>query len=202
MSETLSGRIGEALRAARADRGLTLVQLASVSGVSKSMISMVERAEANPSAAILSQLAAALGIPLARFFQGRWRTATRMRAKRDQLVWRDPETGYLRKALSPDGGVISLAEVTLPPGREVTLDNGPNLAAFEQQILVIEGRLLLTIGSTCHDMSSGDCAMMRLDAPVRFSNPASSPVRYLVAVAADGPDGGGHLDGRSLDAQP
>ena len=65
------------------------------------------------------------------------------------------------------------------------LENGPNLGAFEQQVFVLEGRLILTIGSMSHDMSPGDCAMMRLDTPDWFQKPERKQVRYLVAVAAD-----------------
>ena len=67
-AEHLNRHIAERVRALRASRGLTLDALAERSGVSRSMISSVERAESSPTAVLLERLAAGLGIPLASLF--------------------------------------------------------------------------------------------------------------------------------------
>src|SRR5207245_11468671 len=61
----LNQRIAERVRELRAGQGLSLDALASKSGVSRSMISLIERGESSPTAAVLEKLAAGLGVMLA-----------------------------------------------------------------------------------------------------------------------------------------
>ena len=61
-------RLGRRLKATRLMRGLTLEQLAERSGVSRAMISRVERGESSPTAALLDRLCAGLGIVLSALF--------------------------------------------------------------------------------------------------------------------------------------
>src|SRR5262247_4899846 len=64
----LNARIAERVRELRAARGLSLDALAGKSGVSRSMISLVERGESSPTAVVLEKLAAGLGVTLASLF--------------------------------------------------------------------------------------------------------------------------------------
>ena len=59
-------RIAARARELRASRRLTLDALAERTGVSRSMISLIERGESSPTAALLERLAAGLNVPLAR----------------------------------------------------------------------------------------------------------------------------------------
>ncbi len=52
----------------RTARGMTLDGLAAQSGVSRAMISRIERGEASPTAQLLARLCSALGTTLSRFF--------------------------------------------------------------------------------------------------------------------------------------
>ncbi len=64
----LNQRIAERVRDLRAARGLSLDALATKSGVSRSMISLIERGESSPTAVVLEQLATGLGVTLASLF--------------------------------------------------------------------------------------------------------------------------------------
>lgn len=63
-------RIGPTIQRERKARKLTLEQLASLSGVSKSMLSQIERGQANPTFAVLWGLTQALGIEIADLIGG------------------------------------------------------------------------------------------------------------------------------------
>ena len=67
-TDPLESAIGERLRLLRTARNLTLDDLASASGVSRAMISRIERGEASPTAQLLSRLCAALDLTLSAFF--------------------------------------------------------------------------------------------------------------------------------------
>ncbi|WP_062464980.1 helix-turn-helix domain-containing protein [Demequina soli] len=61
----LARAIGERVRAARAERGLTLGALARSSGIGKGSLSEIEHGSRNPNLSTLYALAGALAIPLA-----------------------------------------------------------------------------------------------------------------------------------------
>ncbi|NNH33603.1 helix-turn-helix transcriptional regulator, partial [Rhizobium sp. SEMIA 4085] len=55
MDQELETAIGIRIRKLRVEKGLTLDDLANASGVSRAMISRIERAEASPTASLLAR---------------------------------------------------------------------------------------------------------------------------------------------------
>ncbi len=187
-AEGVTAHLAARLRSLRLERGLTLEALAERTGVSRSMISLVERGESSPTAAVLARLAAGLGVTLASLFAGEASADASPLARRaDQRAWRDPETGYLRRNLSAPRhpSPLELVEVILPAGARAAYDNGGRAADVGQQVWVLEGALELTWGEETWRLEAGDCLSMRLDRPTVFRNPAGEAARYLVALAAD-----------------
>ena len=187
MESTVETRLAGRLRDLRTARGLTLEGLADRSGVSRSMISLIERGESSPTAQVLDKLSVALGVTLASLFaEAPHASASPLRRRGAQEPWRDPTTGYVRRNLSPPGfpSPIELVEVILPPGARVVYDTGARSPVVEQQVWVIEGEVDLTVGETVHALAAGDCLAMRVDRPVAFHNGAGTAARYLVALTA------------------
>ena len=186
MQQSLEIRLGERLRRLRRQRGMTLEALAQASGISKSMISLAERGESSPSAGVLDKLAGSLGIPTGVLFLPEEQSgAPPVSRASDQPVWRDPDSGYVRRTLSPSGtgSHFMLSQVELPPGAVVSYANSERLALVDQQVWVIEGVLVLDAGGERYSLSAGDCAFMRLGQPTRFANETARPTRYLVATS-------------------
>jgi transcriptional regulator with XRE-family HTH domain len=186
----IHARLAARLRGLRAERGLTLDALAERAGVSRSMISLVERGESSPTAAVLGRLAAGLGVTIASLFADEARADASPLARRaDQVAWRDPETGYVRRNLSPPGfpSPVELVEVVLPPGARVAYDSAgaPGAIGISQQLWVLEGELELSAGEAAHHLDVGDCLAMRVGGPTVFRNPTDHATRYVVALAAD-----------------
>jgi transcriptional regulator with XRE-family HTH domain len=184
----INAHLAERLRGLRSERGLTLDALAERTGVSRSMISLIERQESSPTAAVLDRLAAGLGVTLASLFADKARDDASPLARRaDQRVWCDPATGYVRRNLSAPGhpSPVELVEVILPPGARVTYETGPRSVGIGQQVWMIEGEIDLTAGPDTYRLAVGDCLSMHIDQLVVFHNPAARPARYLVALAAD-----------------
>ncbi|WP_155774720.1 XRE family transcriptional regulator [Burkholderia cepacia] len=182
----INERIARRVRALRATRGHTLDALAARSGVSRSMISLIERASASPTAVVLDKLAAGLGVSLAGLFGGDQDDAPAQPLVRraQQAQWRDPASGYVRRNLSPAGwpSPIQLVEVDFPPGARVAYDSGGRESALHQQVWIISGRVDVTFGDQVHALRDGDCLAMRLDQPLVFSNPTSRPAHYVVVL--------------------
>src|SRR5262245_34489520 len=117
----LNERIAERVRDLRVAQGLSLEGLATKSGVSRSMISLVERGESSPTAVVLDKLATGLGVVLASLFDApaAAETPSGPVARRDeQTVWRDPASGYVRRSVSPAGvpQPLRIVEVRFPAG--------------------------------------------------------------------------------------
>src|SRR6266699_4888789 len=94
--DDVSARIARRLRLERDSRGWSLADVAERSGVSKATISKIERAEVSPTAVILVRLAGAFDLTLAGLML-RAEGQERLTRATEQPVWRDPDTGYLRK---------------------------------------------------------------------------------------------------------
>ena len=153
------------------------------------MISLIERGESSPTASVLHRLATGLGTTLASLFAEEERPEAPPLARRaDQLAWRDPETGYVRRNLSPPGfpSPIELVEVILPPGARVAYDGVPRSIGIHQQVWVLEGAIELTMGAGTHRLDVGDCLAMRVDQPTAFRNPTDRPAGYVVALTTEG----------------
>ncbi|MCC7345992.1 MAG: helix-turn-helix transcriptional regulator, partial [Variibacter sp.] len=88
-SSSADTRLATRLRGLRAAQALTLDALAERSGVSRSMISLIERGESSPTASVLHRLATGLGVTLAALFAEEARPDAAPVARRaDQAAWR------------------------------------------------------------------------------------------------------------------
>ena len=178
----INDRIAERVRDLRASRSLTLESLAQKSGVSRSMISLIERAESTATAVILERLATGLDVPLASLFDDPAPRPDPISRRSAQLQWRDPASGYVRRNVSPSGvaSPIQIVEVEFPPGARVSFDAGTRA---RQQVWVLEGSIEIRVGPECYALNAGDCVAFVLDRPTAFSNPSSTPARYAVVIA-------------------
>ena len=183
----MDAQLAARLRGLRSAAGLTLEALAESSGVSRSMISLIERGESSPTANVLDRLAAGLGVTLASLFdQAPKAEASPLARRADQESWTDPESGYTRRNVSPPGfpSAIELVEVVLPVGARVAYDGLARSVVVHQQIFVLDGVLELRVGEQVHQLEAGDCLAMQLDCPLTFRNRNDAPTRYLVALTA------------------
>jgi len=171
------------VRLERTSRQWSMDELAQRAGVSRAMISKVEREECSPTAVILGRLSGAFGMSMSTLLANAEAEAKRLLRHADQQVWVDPGTGYVRRTVSPlAGGPLQLVEVELPPGEHLTFP-AKAYSFLHQQIWILSGRLIFSEGQTEHDLRKGDC--LQLGAPVdcKFENPShSASCRYLVAV--------------------
>ncbi|MFT4262442.1 MAG: XRE family transcriptional regulator [Nocardioides sp.] len=181
-SDDLGAALAAAIQGARAGRGLTVASLAEASGVSRAMISKVERGEAQPTAALLAKLSSALGLTLSELIARAEGGTARLARRRDQPLWTDPETSYARRAVSPPASTgVELVEVELPPGAEVSYP-AESFRFVDQQIWVLAGRLRFREGAETHELNAGDCLQLGTPQDCTFANPSAHGCRYLVVL--------------------
>lgn len=166
---------------------MSLDALAAKCGVSRSMLSLVERGESSPTAVVLERIATGLGVPLAALFDDPAAPVSPISRREDRTPWRDPQSGYVRRNISPAGfpSPIQIVEVVLPAGARVAYETGAHEPVIHQQIWVQEGSLEVTLGDVTYRLAEDDCLAMRLDAPTTFHNRTRKPARYVVVVASE-----------------
>jgi transcriptional regulator with XRE-family HTH domain len=181
----INARIAGRVRGLRTDLGLSLDALAAKSSVSRSMISLVERSESSPTAVVLEKIATGLGVALAALFDDAGAPRNPVSRRADRTPWRDPQSGYVRRNLSPPNfpSPIQIVEVVLPAGARVAYETGARDPSLYQQIWVQQGRIEVTLGGVTHRLAEDDCLAMQIDAPTTFRNRTRMPARYIVVVA-------------------
>jgi len=182
---TLDDAIGARVKNLRQQGGWTLDALATRSGVSRAMISRIERAEASPTATLLARLCGALDVSLSVFFATTDMASPSPLIRRsEQPVWSDPQTGYRRRSVSPPGmpSRIDLVEVEFPAGARVSLPPLGLETGMTQHVWLLDGVLEVTAGETVHALQPGDCLYMSIGAAHGFFNPGDRPARYAVVL--------------------
>ncbi len=181
--DDLSSRLAHRLRLERDSRGWSLAELAERSGVSKATISKIERAEVSPTAVVLVRLASAFDLTLAGLMLRAEGERDRLSRASEQPVWRDPETGYLRKQVfnRPDHP-LEIVKVELPARQHVTLPTS-SYAHIRQAVWVQSGSLVIAEGGERHVLGAGDCLGFGPPAETTFANETATPCVYVVVLA-------------------
>jgi transcriptional regulator with XRE-family HTH domain len=182
----INSRIAERVRTLRAHRNLSLEALAGRCEVSRSMLSLVERGESSPTAVVLERIATGLGVTLASLFDDAAAPASPVSRGIDRTSWQDPDSGYVRRNISPPNfpSPIRIVEVAFPAGARVSYETGARDNAVAQQIWVRSGAIEVTMGKQTFKLAADDCLAMQLDAPVTFRNRTRRTAHYIVVLAS------------------
>lgn len=158
-------QVGEALAQLRAKRQLTLDELSRRAGVSKSMLSQIERNQANPTVAVVWRLAHALGVELSELLEG----------ARPVAVGIEKVAAHATPSLaSPDGlarlrilGPIELAgqfewyELIVQPGG--VLASQAHEPGSREHLSVLSGSLVVEAGSDSQTLLLGETGRYATD---------------------------------------
>jgi transcriptional regulator with XRE-family HTH domain len=180
----LASAIGSRVRDRRTDRGWTLDELAERSGVSRRMVVNVEQGASNPSIATLLRLSDALGIGLPVLVDVERPGALRVvEAGQAPVLWHGRSGGQavlVAGTIPPD--VVELWDWTLEPGEAHRSE--AHAAGTRELLLVLAGRVELTVGQRRQLLSTGDSAQFTGDVAHGYANPAvdGPAARFCLSV--------------------
>ncbi|MFI8184666.1 XRE family transcriptional regulator [Actinacidiphila glaucinigra] len=182
---SVDARLAARLAELRDERGWSLDELATRTGISRSTLSRLERAEISPTAALLGRLCAAYERTMSRLLaevESGGEPAQLVRAA-DQRVWTDTPSGFERRSVSPPhpGLRAEIVEGVLRPGAAIAYE-GPPVAGLEHHVWLREGALEVTIQGRAHRLAPGDCLRYRLWGTSRFHCPGPDAALYAVVV--------------------
>jgi len=154
-------RLATSLRAARKARGLSLDAAAKLSGVSRSMVSQIERGESSPTVATLWALTRALQLDFAGLLEGRPTPGIEVtRATAAPVITRGGVT--IRIVSAPETvGAHEVYELVFTNGSRLTSE--AHSPGCREHLTVLEGRLVVVSGEATDTLGPGDVARYPAD---------------------------------------
>ncbi len=182
--DAVHGQLCRRVRELRKLRAWSLEQLAAASGVSRSMLSQIERNEANPTLAVAFRIAQAFGMTLAELLEspGAQSSIQTIRSNDRAHLFRADDDARIR-TLSPLNleKDVEFYEIRLPPGG--ALRSAPHFAGTREYLAIQRGRVRLESGGDSEDLHPGDSASYRADVPHAIVNAGKTEVvAYLVDI--------------------
>lgn len=180
--EDTAAALARNLRRLRAERGLTLDELARRAGISRSMLIQIEQKRVNPTLAILVRLAQALDIGLAELVEVGSRQRVRV-VPCDEVaeLWTSPGGGSGRLLVGSDQrDHIELWDWRLGPGDVHRAE--AHVAGTVEILHVLDGRVTLEVDGESHAAAAGESVVFSADADHAYANRETSPLHVVMIV--------------------
>lgn len=182
--------LGIEIRRARIERSLTLSDLASKTGLSVSMLSMLERGKTGVSVGTLVALASALGVPVSDLFRDTRAAETALTRVEDQSEI-TIGSGVVRRLVVQDRERgIEVTMLQIPSGDHTGLD--PIRHEGHEYVTVLEGTVVVEVGDQSHTLREGDALQLDAQNLHRFANNAAVTARMMLVLRISRPVGLGH----------
>ncbi len=181
--DALSRHLGARLRQLRAGRGWSLEALSNASGVSRSMLSEIEREQANPTLAVTLRIAQAFGLSLDDLIESPGATAAVTVIRKNDRAFHYRSEGNCRiRTLSPlhlekD---VEFYEVAL--GRGGALRSAAHFGGTREFITVVKGQLEVEAAGERDLLHGGDSATYRADVPHALTNSGRGEALVFLVV--------------------
>jgi transcriptional regulator with XRE-family HTH domain len=169
--DVINRHLGGRVKQLRATRGWSLEALANASGVSRSMLSQIEREQANPTLAVTLRIAQAFGLGLGELLEmpGATSSVTVIRAEDRAYHYRSDKNCRIR-TLSPLNleKDVEFYEVQLEAGGG--LRSSPHYQGTREFLTVQKGQVRVESGEDAETLKPGDSATYRADVPHAIVN--------------------------------
>jgi transcriptional regulator with XRE-family HTH domain len=176
--------VGATLQKIRLKRGLTLEDLSRAAGVSKSMLSQIEREKANPTIAVAWRLANALGIGIEELLAGEPKEveAIHILEPHETPTLPGNHAGYVLRILGPMelAGKYEWYELTLAP--EGALVSNPHDPGTMEYLTLLHGTLEVDVDGIKKKLKTGGTARYQADKSHAIRNTGKSEAKALLVV--------------------
>jgi transcriptional regulator with XRE-family HTH domain len=181
-ADTILAHLPARLKQARRQQGLSLESVAKLSGVSRSMVSQIERGESSPTITTLWNLTRALQVDFAGLLEGPQTTPMIEVLRWDAVPSIENLGKYctIRILSAPEtAGHHEVYELAF--SAEGRLDSHPHRRGAREMVTVIEGTLDVTSGGATQRLAQGDTARYSADVPHSVTA-VSGPARAFLIV--------------------
>lgn len=182
MTDNITDRLAERLRAARKARGLSLDAVAGISGVSRSMVSQIERGESSPTVATLWNLTQALGVDFAGLLEAKVEPGIDVTLAGAAPVMTGHGRGVRIRILSPAETVGDHEVYDLGFQAGAALVSAPHSVGCREHLTVIDGQLRVVSGGEEAVIGAGDTARYFADRDHAIHEVAGGAARAILIV--------------------
>lgn len=183
-ADAVSSHLCRRVKQLRDERGWSLDSLSQACGVSRSMLSQIERNQTNPTLAVMFRIAQAFGMSLGQLVEtpGATSNVDVIRASDRAYHYRSDKDCEIR-TLSPlhlekD---VEFYEVTLQPGG--ALRSSPHFEGTREFLTVQKGSVRVESAGDAEELQPGDSASYRADVPHAIVNAGrNAAVIFLVDI--------------------
>lgn len=171
------------VRDLRTQRGWSLEQLSAACGVSRSMLSQIERNEANPTLAVTARIAQAFGLTLGGLVDlpEKASSISVIRADDRTHLYRSDENCEIR-TLSPLHLEKDVEFYQLRLRINGALTSQPHFQGTREFLTVETGRVRITSGDDVQELGPGDSASYRADIPHAIANAGEEEATTFLVV--------------------
>ncbi|WP_372573453.1 helix-turn-helix domain-containing protein [Ruegeria jejuensis] len=183
--DDILNRLPSRLKEARRAQGLSLEAVANLSGVSRSMVSQIERGESSPTIATLWNLTRALQVDFAGLLEdGDSADKIEVLHKGEVPSIDNMGEGCRIRILSPpeEAGGHEVYDISFEA--EGILSSQPHMRGAQEQLTVLEGSVQVTSGAAVTDLSAGDTARYAADVPHAIAAQSGAARVFLIVKNA------------------
>ena len=179
----LARRVAVSLRQQRAERHLSLDQLAVSSGVSRAALSLIESARANPTIGLVWKIASGLGVPFHALLGNGEDLQSRVLRVGDAIALQSTDGRMESRLLTPSGSAdrTEIYELRFQAGGVHRSES--HGAGASETVIVVSGALRVTAGGETHDLEAGDSLYFGANVPHSYENRSSRECRCLDVIA-------------------
>lgn len=178
----MARRVADVLKRMRAERRLSLDDLAARSGVSRAALSQIEGARTNPTLAVLWKIAVGLDVPFHDLLGPNEDQAVRVLRAGETPPLRSADARMESRLLSPGGASTDIEVYDLRLQPKAVHKSDPHGKGTTETLVVLTGSLKLVVDGSEHELGTGDSVFFRADVPHSYENRTAREIRCLDVI--------------------
>ncbi|RYC40537.1 helix-turn-helix domain-containing protein [Pectobacterium zantedeschiae] len=178
MSDELTSRIGDTLKALRKGKGWSLTRAAAATGVSKAMLGQIERGESSPTVATLWKIATGMNVAFSTFIEPTLADEDVTYRSGTGSTFRENKAGMYVVPLFPFDEKLRFDVFAIELAAGASSTSSPHESGVIEHIIVLEGQLEITVDGQTRLLSAGDALRFVADREHRYHNPTDTTVRF------------------------
>jgi transcriptional regulator with XRE-family HTH domain len=179
----LARRVADHVKQLRAERQLSLDQLAQASGVSRAALSQIEGARTNPTLGIVWKVAVGLGVPFQALVGAPEASQTRLLRAGDAVALRSTDGQMESRLLSAFGAADRIEVYELRIQTRGLHRSEPHGTGTQEAVILLTGALRVTAGDDKHDLGAGDTLFFSANLPHSYENRSTRESRCIDIIA-------------------
>ncbi|HEX2871835.1 MAG TPA: XRE family transcriptional regulator [Polyangiaceae bacterium] len=178
----MARRVAEVLKKLRADRRLSLDELASRSGVSRAALSQIEGARTNPTLAVLWKIAVGLDVPFHDLLGSHDGQPVRVLRASGTAPLKSGDGRMESRLLSPGGASSDVEVYELRFLPKAVHKSDPHGKGTTETLVVLTGALRLVVDGSEYELGTGDSVFFPADVPHAYENRTAREIRCLNVI--------------------